>query len=109
MVLTASSFLTLSFGPSAWSKRSTYDTLLIMLVCMLIPHIVLGGIVVYRIIQRASTKFKLSSKKLKIVMERVFHRNKRETMDIMPIKIESDITLSQRLSFPTEKTSLIIK
>ena len=110
MALAALAILTLSPGLSMSYKRGKYYKLLIMLMCMLIPHIVLGVIVIFRIAKRASTKLELLSGKLKIVMGYVFHRCKREAMDTLPTDNDDETsreTLSQRLSYPNETTSLL--
>ena len=110
MAFTSFTLSTLSPGPYSTSKIGKYITLLIMLICILIPHIVLGGIVVQKIAKRVNTKFKLSPRKLKIMMWRLFHKGKREAMDTLPTNKDSDTsegTFGQRFSLPTETTSLL--
>ena len=111
MALTAFAISTLSPGPSTMSKSGKYITLLIMLMCILMQHIALGGIVVYRIAQRYTNILKAPSKKLKTVMGCVFHRSKHEEVDTFPINNDNNnrgkASHDQRLSLPTERTSLL--
>ena len=51
--------------PSISSRSATYLSLLFILMCMLIPHIIFGGCIIHRIIQKANTRFGLSIKILK--------------------------------------------
>ena len=109
MALTAFAVMMLSLGSSKLSKRGTSNMLLINLVCMLIPHIVLGGIVVYRIVERASNKFQLSFRNMKLAIWNLF-KSTRQAMDTFPIEKDGDTregTLSPQLTFPTETTLLL--
>ena len=94
MALTALVLLTLH--PSFSSSTSIYSSLMIMLICILFPHIILGGYIIYRIVQRANTRFGFSVRVLKYL-------RKGEMMDTFPV----DSHCNQQALVPTENTALL--
>ena len=94
MALTA--FVLLTLHPSLSSPRFAYTSLMIMLICILFPHIVFGGYIIYRIVQRANTRFGFSDRILKCL-------RKEEMMDTLPV----DSHCNQQRLVPTENTALL--
>ena len=100
MALTALALLALL--PSLSSQRGMYASLLMTLMCILIPHVVFGGYVVYRVVQRASMRFGFSISILKRL-------RKDETMD--NFAVYTDMIRHQHSNLqgliPTESSALL--
>ena len=87
--------------PSLSSPRATYGSLLIMLMFMLFPHVVFGGYIIYRIIQRANIRFGLSIRILKCL-------GKNKTNETFPADTDHDMIRNhQQGLIPTESTALL--
>lgn len=109
MALTALALLTLF--PSMSSKRGEYNSLLALLICMLIPHTVFGGYVVYRIAQRMNAKFRLSVRITKLHLRQAFEERDAEILGGLPVD-NTDVVIRNQCSRqayykPTESTPLL--
>ena len=107
MALTAFALLTLI--PAMSSERAAYNSLFIMLMCMLAPHIVFGGCIIYRIIYRAKTKFGISIR-IPSCLRHAFGKHEDETIYTLPVNntdmIRSHLS-QQGIIIPTENTGLL--
>ena len=105
MALTVLAVLTLL--PSMSSREGAYSLLLILLICMLIPHIVFGGHIVYRITLKTSTKFGLAIRIPKI-FKCAFCQNEEE---MLPVTVTvGSVIRSQHIKQgfnSTESTALV--
>ena len=108
MALTAFALLTLL--PAMSSKRAAYNSLLIMLISMLAPHIVFGGYIIYRIVYRAKMKLGISIR-IPNCLRHAFGKHEDETM-IHTLPVNNTDTIrsqlcQQGLIIPTENTELL--
>ena len=108
MALTALALLTLLPYNSSQRPQTAYNSLLIMLICMLIPHIVFGGFIIYKIGHRAKTRFGISVR-IPNCVGLAFGKKEDETMDSFPVDNTDTIRnqFNQQGLLPTESMALL--
>ena len=108
MALTALALFTLLPNLSSQRPQTAYNSLLIMLICMLIPHVVFGGFIIYKIGHRVKTRFGISVR-IPNCVGLAFGKKEDETMDSFPVDNTDTIRnqFNQQGLLPTESTALL--